>query len=200
MTLYRRRERFSTFSVKVGIAFSRVGLSPNQWTLLSLLVIFVAFYFLVKGSFLIAAALFLFSSFLDLVDGSVARVTGKVTRLGAYLDTMVDRYIEGIIIIGLMFLPLPSLLVPSEVWLGIYLFGAMLTSYAKAAAKEKDLVGKEIKGGLLERAERLLILFVGLLLASLSTLYLTYVIVLLAVLSNFSAIQRMVIAVRRGEG
>ena len=173
MTLFKRRERFSGFSVKVGIVFSKIGLSPNQWTLLSLVPITFAFYYLINEEFLLAAGLFLISSFIDLIDGSVARVTGKETKLGAYLDTVVDRYIEGIIIIGLLFASLPDLFIPAYTWLFIYFFGAMMTTYVKAAAKEKNLIEKELRGGLLERAERLIILFIGILLASFDKFYLT---------------------------
>jgi phosphatidylglycerophosphate synthase len=196
MALYKRRERFQGFSVKVGIIFSKLGLSPNQWTLLSLVPMFAAFYYLINQEFLYAAALFLLSSFLDLVDGSVARVTGRVTKLGAYLDTVVDRYVEAIIIIGLLFVPLPGFYVPAYVWLFAYFFGGMMTTYAKAAAKEKELVEKELRGGILERAERLIILFLGILLAMVDKTYLTYVIVALAVLSNVSALQRMAAAAK----
>ncbi len=71
-----------------------------------------------------------------------------------------------------------------------------MTTYAKAAAKEKEIIaeGKELKGGLLERAERLLILFAGILLAIANPLFLTYTIALLAVLSNISALQRILLA------
>ncbi|MBI4018158.1 MAG: CDP-alcohol phosphatidyltransferase family protein, partial [Candidatus Aenigmarchaeota archaeon] len=74
--LYRQRERFNKLSVKVGIIFSRLGLSPNQWTLLTLLPTFAALYFLVREQFLLSAAFFIIASFIDLIDGSVARVTG----------------------------------------------------------------------------------------------------------------------------
>lgn len=198
MTLYRRRDKFAGFSVKVGIVFSKIGLSPNQWTLLSLVPITVAFYYLMNEEFLLAAVFFIISSFIDLIDGSVARVTGRVTKLGAYLDTIVDRYIEGIIIFGLLFASLPDLFIPAYAWLFIYFFGAMMTTYVKAAAKEKELVEKELRGGILERAERLIILFIGILLASFDKFYLTYVIVVLAILANLSALQRIAIAARSG--
>jgi archaetidylinositol phosphate synthase len=196
MTLYKRRDKFAGFSVKVGILFSRVGLSPNQWTMISLLPIIIAVYFLMTQQFLWAALLFIISSFIDLVDGSVARVTGKVSKLGAYLDTVVDRYIEGIIIFGLLFAGLPDLWLPFYAWLFLYFFGGMMTTYAKAAAKEKELVEEELKGGLLERAERLIILFIGILLAYFDTFYLAYVIVVLAILTNITALQRIYRATR----
>ncbi|UCD07345.1 MAG: CDP-alcohol phosphatidyltransferase family protein [Candidatus Aenigmatarchaeota archaeon] len=196
MTLYKRREIFSSFSVKVGIVFSRIGLSPNQWTFLTIVPAIIALYFLVEKQFLVAAIFFIISAFIDLVDGSVARVMGKTSRLGAYLDTIMDRYVEGVIVFALLFSGLPGFYLPAYAWIFIYIFGSLMTTYAKSAAKEKELVYEELKGGLLERAERMVILFIGILLASIQPVYLTYVIVILAVLSNISALQRIWIATR----
>ena len=192
--LYKMRERFNSLSIKIGIVFSKFRLSPNQWTILTIIPVLIAFYYLINQAFLLAALFFIVASFFDLIDGSVARVTGNVTKRGAYLDTIMDRYVEGIIIFGLLFVSLPGYFFPLYVWLFIYLFGAMMTTYAKASAKEK--LDKDIRGGFMERAERLLILFVGIVLAHYSLIYLTYVIVILAILSNISAIQRIVIALR----
>jgi archaetidylinositol phosphate synthase len=196
MVLYKRRDRFANFSVKVGILFSKLPLSANAWTLLSLVPVFAALWYLVNGQFLWAAGLFLLSAFMDLIDGSVARVTGTVSKKGAYLDTVVDRYVEGIVVFGLLFAGLPGFYLPSAFWLFLYFFGAMMTTYVKAAAKEKELTEKEIRGGFLERAERLIILFIGILAASLDLFYLTYTIVVLAVLSNITALQRIWAAVK----
>jgi archaetidylinositol phosphate synthase len=196
MVLYKRRDRFANFSVKVGILFSKLPLSANAWTLLSLVPVFAALWYLVNGQFLWAAGLFLLSAFMDLIDGSVGRVTGTVSKKGAYLDTVVDRYVEGIVVFGLLFAGLPGFYLPSAFWLFLYFFGAMMTTYVKAAAKEKELTEKEIRGGFLERAERLIILFIGILAASLDLFYLTYTIVVLAVLSNITALQRIWAAVK----
>ncbi len=204
MVLSENRHKFAGFTVKVGIVFSKLGLSPNQWTLLTLVPTFIALYFLIKEMFLEAAILFILASFIDIVDGSVARVTGRVTKFGAYLDTTIDRYIEGIIVFGLLFASLPNLVIsgftislPALIF--IYLFGGMMTTYAKSAAKEKELVDKELRGGILERAERLLILFVGILLAIYNPLYLTYVIAILAVLTNITAIQRILMVWKKSK-
>ena len=198
MTFYKNRKKFSNISVKIGSAFSRFGLTPNQWTIISILPAIIALYYLVNLQFAEAALFFIISSFLDLVDGSVARVMGKTTKLGAYLDTMMDRYVEFLIVLGVLFVALqgmmPSFFLPAAAWVFIYLFGSMMTSYAKAAAKEKELTDSEIKGGLLERAERLIILFAGVLFAEFSIMYLTYFMVFLAVVSNITALQRACIA------
>ena len=196
--LYATRKRFEKLSVKIGIAFSKIPLSPNQWTILSLVPAVVSAYFLAKDQFIVAAALFIFAGFLDMVDGSVARVTGKVSRFGAYLDTIVDRYVEALVVVALIFvaLPEPGFLVPVKAWIFLYFFGAMMTTYAKAAAKEKEIVkeGQELKGGILERAERLLVLFAGIVLASLNPVYLSIAVIVLAILANVSAVQRIWLA------
>lgn len=206
MTLYSRRERFGGLSIKIGRAFSKLGLSPNQWTLLTLVSALVSVYFLMKEDFLLAALFFIIAAFVDMIDGAVARVTGRVTRFGAYLDTIVDRYVEGMIIFGLLFVALPEIAIPyipwsipMAGWIFLYFFGAMMTTYAKAAAKEKGLVERELKGGLLERAERLIILFIGILLAHFDRFYLSVIVILLAVLANISAVQRIWIAYRESK-
>ena len=194
--LYRNREKFNPLSVKIGIVFSKLPLSANAWTLLTILPAIVALWYLVREQFLLAALFFIVASFIDVIDGAVARVTGTTSKLGAYLDTVVDRYVEGIIIFGLLFAMLPDWLLPIRAWLFLYFFGAFMTTYAKAAAKEKELLPNELKGGLLERAERLLLLFIGILLAAWNPLWLTGIVAALAVLTNLSALQRIGIAVR----
>ncbi len=196
MTLNMHREKFNRLSIKVGIAFSRLGLSANQWTVLTVIPAAISSYFLVNRDFLPAAVFLLAAGFIDMVDGAVARVTGTVSKLGAYLDTVIDRYVEFAIIAGLLFARLPSVIFRIELWILAYLFGAMMTTYAKAAAKEKDITSKELRGGILERAERLIILFFGLLLAHYDLIYLSYMVMILAVLANLSALQRIAMAAK----
>jgi len=197
MTFYANRQKLGGISSKIGKTFAKLGLSPNQWTFLTLIPTIVSFYFLVQRDFLLAALFFFISSFMDWIDGSVARVTGKTTKFGAYLDSIMDRYVEFIIALGFLFAGLPNFYLPIEFWILLYMFGSLMTTYAKAAAKEKDLVDKEIKGGLIERAERLIILFLGMILAYFGRIYLTYIIVILAILTNITALQRMRIATGR---
>lgn len=192
MTFAENRQKFSGLSESIGRTCAKFGFSPNQWTLLTLIPTFAALWFLVQESFLFAAIFFIVASFIDMVDGAVARATNRVSTLGGYLDTIVDRYVEGIILLGLLFTSLPDLFLSLEVWVFLFLFGGMMTTYAKAAAKEKDLVTTETSGGLLERAERLLLLFLGMLLALHTPLFLTAMVALLAILANITALQRIV--------
>lgn len=196
MVFYRRRSHFSGLSIKIGVAFSRLRLNPNHWTGITLILSLVTFYLLTQEMFIAAAAFMIIAGFFDMVDGAVARVKNMTSRLGAYLDTMTDRYVEGIIVFALLFTGLPDFVIPVYAWIFLYMFGSLMTTYAKSAAKEKELVLEEMSGGILERAERMLILFVGIILASVQPVYLTYVLVILAVLSNITSLQRIWIAVR----
>jgi phosphatidylglycerophosphate synthase len=196
MALYKRRIHFSNLSIKVGLVFSRVGLTPNQYTLLTLILAVITFFFLTQEMFIAAAVFMILAAFFDFVDGSVARVRSMASRKGADIDTVMDRYVEGIIVFGLLFTGLPAFVLPACAWIFLYLFGSLMTTYAKSAAKEKEIVYEELKGGMLERAERMIILFIGILLASVEPVYLTYVIIILAVVSNISALQRIWTALR----
>ena len=199
MTLFEKSQDIkSLVQVRelIGTVFSKIPLAPNQWTGLSLRIAFIAAFTLASEMFFIAAFLFLIAGFLDVVDGAVARSRGMVTKWGAYLDTITDRYMEFLLVIPLFFIPLPQIQVlgfapPLNFWIAVYLFGAMMTTYAKATAKEKELGIPEIRGGVIERAERVALLIIGILAAGYDLTYLSYMVVLLAVLANISALQRI---------
>lgn len=116
------------------------------------------------------------------------------------MDTVVDRYVEFFIIAGLFVAALPAASLDARLWLLLYLFGSTMTTYAKAAAREKGLVAQEMRGGIMERAERMALLFIGLALAAANPVYLTYVLVLLAILTNITALQRIARAFKREKG
>lgn len=195
--LFEQRGKFEKYSIKIGLVFSKLRLSPNKWTMISLIPAIASAYYISQNLFIQGAILLIIAGFLDLIDGAVARVTGHVTKFGAYLDTIVDRYVEFLIVFGLIFATLPTFLIPAYIWIFLYLFGGTMTTYAKAAAKEK--LDEEVKGGILERAERLFLLFVGLLIGYFNPLYLVNMIVLLAILSNISALQRIWKAKKKGK-
>ena len=194
---YARREIFNKLSIRLGMFFSKFPLTANQWTLSSLLFAFISFYFLINQGLIIASIFFFFTAIVDIIDGSVARVTGKVSTFGAYLDTIVDRLIEFILVLGLLFINYPDFLVSSKFWLLFLLFGSYMTTYVKSAASEKKLVDKELRGGLLERSERLMLTFLIIFVSAFSLNYGLYLIVLMAVLTNLTALQRFVIATKQ---
>jgi len=125
MTLYKRRMRFSNLSIKVGLVFSKAGLTPNQYTLLTLILAIITFFFLTQEIFIVAAAFMILAAFFDFVDGSVARVRSMASRKGAYIDTVMDRYVEVIIYLGFA-------LAGFYIEAFLVITGSLLISYAKA--------------------------------------------------------------------
>ena len=209
--LSENREKFKKIEIKTGEFFSKLGPTPNQYTLISLFFAILAFYFLVKNpstakggdermfidiDLILALIFFLLATILDFIDGAVARFTQKATKKGAYLDTISDRYIEGIILLGFLFLPLADFLLPAKVWIFLALFGSFLTTYSKAAAKEKEMVTEELKKGLLGRGERVILIFLAMLLGIFNLSFVIYPIIILAIFSNITAFQRIYLALK----
>jgi len=195
--LAEKRENFKKIEERVGEIFSKF-LSPNQYTSLSILLALFCFYFLKRNNLVLALIFFSLASLLDFIDGAVARKTKTATKKGAYLDTICDRYVEGIIWLGFLFLPVSErfLLLPARIWIFMAFFGSLMTTYAKAAAKEKELVENELKKGLLGRGERMILMFLIFLLGIFNLSWMLYPIILLAILTNLTALQRILLVLR----
>jgi len=189
--LEESREKFKFISEKVGLFFSKFKIHPNSFTLIAIFFGLFCFYFLVKNNLILATIFFLLAALSDFVDGAVARATLKATELGAYLDTICDRYVEAIILAGFLFLPLPQILVPASVWIFLCLFGSLMTTYAKAAAKEKEIVKEELKKGLLGRPERMILIIFAMVLGIFNLYWLVYFLIIFAIFSNFTALERI---------
>lgn len=158
--------------------------SPNAITLAGVVTVSVAAYFAATGQFLTAGLVMLAGSVLDLFDGAVARLTGQATRTGAYLDSLMDRVGESIMLFGLL-----MYYVDADHKLGALLaFAAAaistLVSYSRARAE-----GLGIKGdvGLLGRPERVVLLSAGLLAG-----YPVWALGIIVVLGTVTVLQRLV--------
>ena len=194
------KSRFDTdkLSVKLGTFFSGFSLSPNSWTLMSLVPAVFGFLSIYSDDLFTALILFALAGGIDAIDGAVARVTGTATPRGAFLDGVVDRYVEILIYSGLLIyiLPLEDILyLPNPVWVSLLIFGALMPSFVTAYADHRNVVTQKEDhkkmGGLLERFERLLLIYVGMFLGLFNLSYLIYFIALVAVLPNITAFQRI---------
>lgn len=158
MLLTRFRSRYDAFSARVGKALGRMPLTPNGWTLVSLLLGGLSGYLAAVERFhlcLVAAA---FAGVADMVDGAVARAGNTANAFGAVLDRVVDRYVEFLVVLGVV---LSGHIHPG--WGVFGLLGGMLASYTRASAES---IGKvpDCAVGLMERQEKAVFIFVGLLL------------------------------------
>lgn len=156
---------------------------------------------LAYGSGLIytGGVLVLFTGTLDILDGRIARRIGVGSRRGAFLDSVIDRYAEFFGWVGLMVFFDSGW----RVWAALLaLLGGMMVSYTRARAEGLGLQCDEV--GLLQRPERFVLLGFGSIFSSIAThafggdhALLTLVVVVLAVLTNISAAQRIAYASRR---
>jgi CDP-diacylglycerol--glycerol-3-phosphate 3-phosphatidyltransferase len=140
---------------------SKSGITPNTLTFINLAVNLIAAYFIATGHFLLGGVLVLVAGLFDLLDGALARFTEQATRFGAILDSVVDRISEAAILCGLLIWYIPQ----EEAGLGIVLIfvvliGSFLVSYIRARAEG---LGWQCQVGLFTRAERVIVLAIGLL-------------------------------------
>lgn len=151
---------------KIGNVLSRIPLTPNQWTILSLLVAVLAAVLIAKDELLYGLLLFAMAGALDMVDGAVARARGEVSKLGGFIDGLVDRFVEALFLFSFMFYSLPEVIVDAKIWLASVIFlGTCMPSFVRAYADHKGVVSQEkalAMGGILERSERLILILVGL--------------------------------------
>lgn len=179
--LARKYSRFFLEPIARFIGWTRI--SPNVISMVGfLLTVGVAFVIgsghLRLGGFLIFAA-----AGFDALDGTLARMMGRTSRFGAFLDSTLDRFSEAVIFLGL-FIYLVNQGAQTELVL-IYatIVGSLMVSYARARAEG---IGVPLKEGLLTRFERVLLLIIGLIFNQL-----TLVLWILAIFTNFTAVQRM---------
>ena len=140
-------------------AIGRSGITPNQLTILGLLLAMAVAFLVWYGYFIIAVVVFAIGGLMDMLDGAVARLSEKVTPLGAFIDSTFDRLGEGIVLtsIALFYARDGDLWVVGATF--ATLIGSFLVSYTRARAEALDL---ECKVGLMTRVERLVLLGIGL--------------------------------------
>lgn len=165
-----------------GLALSRIH--PNVLTFIGLLINVWAAALLAIGQFLAAGFVIIGAGLFDMVDGRVARETNQVTKFGAFFDSVLDRYSDLGLLIGLL------------VWYGsigrssyvvltaVAMIASVMISYSRARAE--NLI-PQCKVGFLERPERVVLIIIGALFDRMAP-----VLWVLAVLGNITVIHRMI--------
>src|SRR5579871_5923073 len=184
-----------TYTAAIGVVFGKVidwivrGLAlskihPNVLTLFGLLINIAAAALLARGQFLKAGFVIIGAGLFDMVDGRVARETNQVTRFGGFFDSVLDRYSDLALLIGLL------------VWYGsinqfkyvvltaVVMMASVMVSYVRARAENTIPM---CKVGFMERPERVVLLIIGALFDRMAP-----VLWVVAVLSNITVIDRMI--------
>jgi len=177
------RNKFQKILIPVSSFFLKAGLTPNIITILGLLGNIGAALFISKGKFIIGGIVALVVGTFDAIDGTMARLSGEPSKFGCLFDSLIDRYSEMTLLLGIL-VHFSSINNNTGIIL-VYLAlcGSFLVSYIRARAEG---LGVEVRKGILTRVERLLVLVISLLFRQ----PLMGVLVI-AVLANFTALQRL---------
>lgn len=162
-----------------------MGVTPNAITVIGLLLNLLVALVIASGNLVAGGVLVLFANLFDVLDGAVARVSGKGSKFGAFFDSTLDRYAEAVVYLGVgaWLYSQGDGTTLLAAYLGI--IGSLMVSYTRARAEGLGVIGEV---GLLPRPERILLLSIGLLFHG---QLLTPVLWLLALLANLTALQRM---------
>ena len=150
-----------------------------------------------------AGALVLLGGVWDIFDGQVARVGGKASKFGSFYDSTLDRISEIVVFLGLLSLYNSYAREWADVWMVYVIFvamgGSIMVSYTRARAEG---LGLDCKMGLLQRPERVVLLGLGSLAFGLmwNGLVLKGIIIVVAVLTSLTAIQRIIWVYRNAAG
>ena len=184
------RESLRPALEKVGKGFAATGLSPNFWTVVGLIIALasaVVYGMGMEFGLIIGGILLLVSGFFDMVDGQVARVTGKTSKKGEYLDSMFDKISEVAIFLGIL---VGGYAEPYLVLLAITL--SLLVSYARA---KSDLINIKLQGiGIGERDERLLVIAIIGIIG-----FMDYAVIIVIIIAGITLIQRMIFTTKNIE-
>ena len=166
------------------------SLPPNFITFGGFLIVIIAAVLILFGKFRIGGVVLILGSIFDAVDGQIAREKGKTSKFGAFFDSTLDRYGEFFIFFSIAFAE-KRFFLTSLCFAAV--LGAFLTSYTRARA---DSLGVDIKEGLFTRVERIIIIIIGLIFLP---DYMIYIMGIMAIGTNITAIQRILIAYKRLE-
>jgi len=160
----------------------KIPFSPNSLSVTGFIITLFACYIL-SFDFLTGGVLILVGAIFDVLDGIVARTQNKMTRFGAFLDSVLDRYSDAFILLAIAY-NMAKVSNATGVVLSLgTLLGSFLISYSRARAEG---IGEECKYGLMERPERLILLSIGAISGFIiPTLW------ALVILTNFTVMQRI---------
>jgi len=164
------------------LALSRIH--PNVLTFLGLVINIVAACLFAEGSFRWAGGVVIGAGLFDMVDGRVARETNRVTRFGGFFDSVLDRYSDLALLMGLLVYYASIDRYFYVVLTAIVMTGSVMVSYTRARAENTI---PKCKVGFLERPERVVLLIIGALFDRMAP-----VLWVIAVLSNLTVAHRMI--------
>ena len=179
------RDQLDPFLIRTSNLMQRIGLKPNALTYMGLGLNGLAAWALAVGEWLQGASLIILAGFFDILDGAMARNCHATSPFGSFLDSVIDRYSDLCLLVGLLVFYGQRGSVLYLVLVGLALMGTALVPYTRARA---EILIPYCNVGIMERPERILMLFLGAAIPSIMTI----VIWILAILTNLTVIQRVI--------
>ena len=181
----------------------RRGVHPNAITIMGFVITLAGALMFSRDHVRTAGSLVLLGGLFDIFDGRVARVSGLASKFGSFFDSTLDRISEIAMYMGFITLYTGYMLDAADIWM-IYVItlalgGSLMVSYTRARA---EALGFECTVGLMQRAERIVLLGTGSLIFGLAWggKVLSAIIIIVAILTNITAIHRIVWVYRHGRG
>ncbi|MBI4267330.1 MAG: CDP-alcohol phosphatidyltransferase family protein [Chloroflexi bacterium] len=175
---------------------AKTPVTPNTLTWTGFLITLGAAALIATGHLFAAGFVVILAGFFDILDGALARSTSRITRFGGVLDSTLDRLSEAAVLLGVLFLYASERAIAEIVVVGLTLTGSFLVSYVRARAEAAGLQGQE---GLFTRAERVVVLALGLLLSQIDNA-LVIALVLIMIFSFITVGQRLVYVWQQTKG
>lgn len=169
--------------------FVKTPITPNMLTLFGFVLNIGVAVLIATGHLVAGGIMVIVAGLFDMLDGALAKITNRVSDFGAFLDSVVDRYSEAVVLLGLFIYYYPQ---PGNqglinvVLIYAILFGSMMISYARARAGALNIQNEV---GLMARPERIVLIAIGLLFPTILLLPILWV---LAIGTQITAIQRIV--------
>lgn len=208
MNITSLRHRFAGHLEPLAAVFVKAGLSPNQITLLSLLCGLLCAWLFLRQAHVEGSIALLVSALLDLLDGAVARRTGKQSRFGAVIDWIVDKYVDALALlgVGLSGTPILTRFFPFEPRVdfavaAVAIIGSFMNTFIKPVTyaelgfeeRSSGKIDDPLEGvGFFGRPETVIVLIVGGL-----TGFIWISMLVIAAFTNVSALQRILYLYRK---
>jgi len=177
------KEKLRSFFLSPFINFLiSLKINPNLITIITFILNIIPFYFYSNKNFIFGALSLILINIFDAIDGEIARRTNKASKFGAFLDSNLDRFSEGLIFLGLIIAFKENFIIQSI--LIISGFGSFFISYIRARGEG---LGISIRSGPMERAERIFFIFI----MSLFYNYFLFFLIVFTILVYLTIIRRL---------
>jgi len=186
--LSKFRQYFAKIVDPIAKYIAKTGVSPNTLTILGVASSTIYLVFAWYNALIYAFIMVIFAGFFDVVDGAVARLLGKTSKVGEFLDSTLDRLSDAMLITGLLFMNINNFLVISLLIL------SFLVSYVRAKG---ELLGLKMEGiGLIERAERIIFISIIVIACMVNTLVANIIALVLLVLTLLTLVNRVLFVLK----